>query len=277
MSNTVIFVYGTLKQGEAQELGAFKPTPRFLGEGWMQGRLYNLGHCPGMVLDSAGSPVWGEVYEIDSDLFEELDRWEAECGEFVLTEGTAWVADRPVNVKVYVVGAEQPLPDMPVKSGRWSTRTNAAGGEERRHVIPVCFGGVFGPDLEKVGELSGLLPEALIALLTSQRYEVTGESARPAFRHLKGVPEAVRSVRRSVPRAGVAAGTLGILDGHCGLYPVTGPASWSLIGRTPLVPGRQVLELLPGDTVEFRRISVEEYEQKLCVGEVAQVEACYGR
>lgn len=274
MSNTVIFVYGTLKQGEAQELGAFKPTPRFLGEAWMQGRLYNLGHCPGMVLDSAGSPVWGEVYEIDSNLFEELDRWEAECGEFVLTEGTAWVADRPVNVKVYVVGAGQPLPDMPVKSGRWSTRTSAAGGEERHHVIPVCFGSVFGPDLEKVGELSGLSPEALLALLTSQRYAVTGESERPAFRHFKGVPEAVRSFRRGVPRAGVAAGTLGILDGYCGFYPVAGPASWSLIGRTPLEQGRQAIELLPGDTVEFRRIFVDEYEQMHGVGKLGQVETC---
>src|ERR1700761_5920346 len=83
--HTRIFVYGTLKQGQSGDVSQYDPPPRFLGRGWVSGALFDLGHCPALVPDEAGSSVEGEVYEIDHGLFDSLDRWEQACGDFALT------------------------------------------------------------------------------------------------------------------------------------------------------------------------------------------------
>jgi len=119
MSTTRIFVYGTLKRGERHDMSRYSPAPIYLGEGWVAGILYDLGHCPALVLDETKGPVWGEVFELDTALFEALDRYEAECGDFHMRHATVHSPHGPEVMAVYEIGAKEKLPAQHLSGGRW--------------------------------------------------------------------------------------------------------------------------------------------------------------
>ena len=70
-----VFVYGTLRQGQANDITRLRPAPRLLGTASVQGTLHHLGDYPGIVLGGA-SLVHGEVYAIDPALEPQLDEIE---------------------------------------------------------------------------------------------------------------------------------------------------------------------------------------------------------
>jgi gamma-glutamylcyclotransferase (GGCT)/AIG2-like uncharacterized protein YtfP len=53
------------------------PNSKFIAEATVNGSLYDLGPYPGMLLDESKSSVIGELYEVDDDLLNELDEFEA--------------------------------------------------------------------------------------------------------------------------------------------------------------------------------------------------------
>lgn len=130
----ILFVYGTLQRGECSDISRKKPAPRYLGEGRVRGWLYDLGHCPALVLDEAGPVVQGEVFELESSLFDELDEWEAKCGEFALVEhpvsilSTAEVSavKNPATCLIYHWGGQSAPVAKLVASGRWHGRQGVA-------------------------------------------------------------------------------------------------------------------------------------------------------
>jgi gamma-glutamylcyclotransferase (GGCT)/AIG2-like uncharacterized protein YtfP len=66
MTLSRLFVYGTLRGDLSHEMSmALAQRASLLGEGAVQGQLFNLGTYPGLVLsDRAQDVVKGEVYEI---------------------------------------------------------------------------------------------------------------------------------------------------------------------------------------------------------------------
>lgn len=73
----LLFVYGLLQPGHSgfQSLGLAGKVD-LLGKDRLQGRLYHLGHYPGMILGKTGI-VHGEVFAIDSaDLMAHIDAYE---------------------------------------------------------------------------------------------------------------------------------------------------------------------------------------------------------
>jgi gamma-glutamylcyclotransferase (GGCT)/AIG2-like uncharacterized protein YtfP len=76
-----VFVYGTLRAGEANDLTRLQPRPSFLGLGVVRGRLFDYGHHPGLVLDEGGATVLGEVYRCAPELIPVLDRIELDYPE----------------------------------------------------------------------------------------------------------------------------------------------------------------------------------------------------
>ena len=65
-----IFVYGTLREDPDHDLyRVLARSSTFVGDATVNGRLYNLGTYPGLVLsDDPGSRVRGEVYEFQPEL-----------------------------------------------------------------------------------------------------------------------------------------------------------------------------------------------------------------
>lgn len=77
MTRHLVFVYGSLRSGSPHSMTKRFPHSRFVAEAKVSGSLYDLGEYPGLLLNDLNSQVIGEVYEIDDELLNELDDFEA--------------------------------------------------------------------------------------------------------------------------------------------------------------------------------------------------------
>jgi KipI family sensor histidine kinase inhibitor len=127
--------------------------------------------------------------------------------------------------------------------------------EGRTVTIPVTYGGEWGPDLAEVAERAGLSVEEAISLHASVEYHVAMIGFAPGFPYLAGLPNRLASPRKATPRHAVPAGSVGIAGVQTGIYPLSSPGGWQLIGRTSEIlfdPYRNPPSLLaPGDRVRF--------------------------
>ena len=129
--------------------------------------------------------------------------------------------------------------------------------------IPVSYGGEHGPDLEEVARHCGLEATAAMALHAKADYLVHAIGFAPGFSYLGGLPEKLHTPRRPTPRPSVAAGSVGIGGAQTGVYPLSTPGGWQIIGRTPVAMFRpneaEPARLRVGDRVKFRAITPEEF------------------
>lgn len=125
-------------------------------------------------------------------------------------------------------------------------------------VIPVHYGGEFGPDLEALARHAGLAPEDVVRRHAAGAYRVAMLGFAPGFPYLLGLDPALAMPRLPTPRTQVAAGSVGIGGAQTGIYPRAGPGGWRVIGRTPLRlfdPARASPSLLaPGQRVRFEPV-----------------------
>ncbi|MBD0380026.1 5-oxoprolinase subunit PxpB [Paenibacillus sedimenti] len=132
--------------------------------------------------------------------------------------------------------------------------------------IPVCYGGLYGPDLEEVAFYHGISAEEVIHRHTSQVYPVYMIGFAPGFPYLGGMDERIATPRKKVPRERIPAGSVGIGGSQTGIYSLETPGGWNLIGRTPLAlfqPKASNPTLLNvGDRVRFVPITGEQYDQQ---------------
>lgn len=129
--------------------------------------------------------------------------------------------------------------------------------------VPVCYGGEFGPDLGVVAKHTKLSPEEVIKRHSKAEYLVYLIGFAPGFPYLGGLPKDLDTPRHAKPRMTVARGSVGIAANQTGIYPLSTPGGWNLIGRTPLklfMPDKNPPVLLrAGDRVKFRVITAEEF------------------
>jgi len=129
--------------------------------------------------------------------------------------------------------------------------------------IPVCYGDEYGPDLQDVAELHGLTPERVIKLHSGGHYVVYFLGFVPGFAYLGELPGELVTPRLSTPRKSVPAGSVGIAKNQTGVYPISTPGGWRLLGRTPAAlfePHRKEVSLLTiGDHVRFVPITAKEF------------------
>jgi KipI family sensor histidine kinase inhibitor len=130
--------------------------------------------------------------------------------------------------------------------------------------IPVCYDQKYALDLEEVTYQTGLSADELIETHSSGTYRVNCLGFTPGFPYLSGLPAKLAVPRRPVPRKAVPGGSVAIGGNQTGIYPITSPGGWNVIGRTPLrlfTPAKNPPALLcPGDNVRFRPISPQEFE-----------------
>ena len=77
VSKHLVFVYGSLRSGNAHSMSQRFPESQFVAAAKVGGRLYDLGKYPGLLVSESDSPVVGEVYEVDDALLLDLDEFEA--------------------------------------------------------------------------------------------------------------------------------------------------------------------------------------------------------
>ena len=121
--------------------------------------------------------------------------------------------------------------------------------------IAVSYGGDDGPDLEAVAAHAGCSPAEVIERHAARTYRVYMLGFVPGFAYLGRVDASIATPRHRVPRERVPAGSVGIAGEQTGVYPVSSPGGWQLIGRTSCVmfdASRPTPSLLsPGDLVRF--------------------------
>lgn len=121
--------------------------------------------------------------------------------------------------------------------------------------IPVLYGGPTGPDLDDVARHCEMRPTDVVDCHTSVDYLVYFIGFQPGFPYLAGLDPRLHTPRRAEPRLQVPAGSVGIGGAQTGVYSLTTPGGWQIIGRTQIAlftPDRLPPALLrPGDRVRF--------------------------
>jgi inhibitor of KinA len=137
----------------------------------------------------------------------------------------------------------------------------------RKTIVPVVYGGEYGPDLGHVAQLHGLSEEQVISLHSREEYRVYMIGFVAGFPYLGEAPGEIATPRLLTPRLKVPAGSVGIAERQTGIYPCETPGGWQIVGRTSLKlfdPQHEPPALLkPGDRVRFRPISEDEYSASL--------------
>lgn len=145
---------------------------------------------------------------------------------------------------------------------------------KRKLVVPVVYGGAYGPDLKFVAEYHGLTEKQVVKLHSGKEYRVYMIGFVAGFPYLGDVPDEIATPRLENPRLKVPAGSVGIAEKQTGIYPCEAPGGWRIIGRTPIKlfdPQWQPPALLkPGDLVKFKPISEEEFRK---IEELVKTEA----
>jgi len=140
----------------------------------------------------------------------------------------------------------------------------STGGTGRSFRIPVCYEGVYAPDLADVARQQGLSVPEVIGLHTAGIYRVYMIGFLPGFPYLGTVDPRLEVPRKQRP-VPVLAGGVGVAGRQTGIYPLNSPGGWSIIGRTPVRlfdPATDPpVRLQTGDKVEFYPISTEEFHR----------------
>jgi gamma-glutamylcyclotransferase (GGCT)/AIG2-like uncharacterized protein YtfP len=77
MNKHLVFVYGTLRSGGVGAMSNRFPVAKFIADAEVSGSLYDLGAYPGLLLNESNSVVVGEVYEVNDEILNRLDDFEA--------------------------------------------------------------------------------------------------------------------------------------------------------------------------------------------------------
>ena len=135
--------------------------------------------------------------------------------------------------------------------------------------IPVCYGGIYGSDLEYVAYYNKISTKEVISIHSDPDYLVYMLGFTPGFCYLGGLSPKIATPRKSNPKLSIPAGVVGIAGHQTGIYPIESPGGWQVIGRTPvkifnplreesvLVDAGNYIRFVPIDKDEFLEIQEE--------------------
>jgi KipI family sensor histidine kinase inhibitor len=98
--------------------------------------------------------------------------------------------------------------------------------------IPVVYGGIHGPDLNRVAKYAGLAPDGVIELFSTRAYPVYCLGFMCGLAYMGGVPEALHVPRLASPRPFLPAGSVGFSGPQANIMPIDSPSGFNYIGRT---------------------------------------------
>ena len=144
---------------------------------------------------------------------------------------------------------------------RWAEQHLQSASKQARGKkveVPVRYDGI---DLSWVAAQTGLSEPEVIRLHSQPQYRVFATGFTPGFPFLGSLDERLRLPRRTIPRTSVPAHSVAIAGTQSGIYPLTSPGGWHLIGTAleqMYNPRREpTFWLEAGDTVRFAPSSGE--------------------
>lgn len=133
----------------------------------------------------------------------------------------------------------------------------------KTYEIPVCYD-KFGIDLDYIAKQTNLKVEEIINIHSDTIYTLHFIGFLPGFLYLGNVDKRIQTPRHEQPRAKVEQGSVGIAENQTGVYPMSSPGGWQIVGRTPLdifdAEKDKPSPFQPGDQIKFKPISLSKFE-----------------
>ena len=134
--------------------------------------------------------------------------------------------------------------------------------ERKKWVIPICYD--FEMDLTDISKKLKIEKNDIIKIHSQTTFYIYMVGFVPGHPFMGDLDSKLYLNRLETPRVKVPAGSVGIVEKFCNIYPYESPGGWNIIGRTPIKVFNNKDEsrpclLSPGDTVKFKSISKKEF------------------
>jgi len=134
----------------------------------------------------------------------------------------------------------------------------------KKWTIPVCY--EFEMDLENISKTLKINRDEIINIHLNTDFFVYMVGFIPGHPFMGDLNSKLFLNRLKTPRVKIPAGSIGIVEKFCNIYPHESPGGWNIIGRTPtkLFDAQNETSpclLSPGDSVKFKIISKKEFEK----------------
>ncbi|WP_416972751.1 5-oxoprolinase subunit B family protein [Streptomyces sp. 4F14] len=137
--------------------------------------------------------------------------------------------------------------------------------EPRRFVVPVVYGGEFGPDLAEVARQVGVSEGELVSLHSGSDLTVRCLGAPAGAPMMDGPPFPEPVPRLASPRTRVEPGAVAVAGRQAVICPMPSPGGWPLLGRTPVgvldLRADPFMAYRPGDVFRFTPIPESEWDR----------------
>ena len=119
---TFVFVYGTLRKGQRNDINLYQPQPLYMGSTWVKGQLYSRGWYPGIRLGGE-QKVLGEVYQVSAQLLAQLDELEevapVPSGEYQRIQIKVECVGQQLLCYIYELSAHCAAQSTVIEEGDW--------------------------------------------------------------------------------------------------------------------------------------------------------------
>ena len=135
---------------------------------------------------------------------------------------------------------------------------------KKEWTIPICYD--FEMDLENISKVLKVDKEEIINIHSNTVFFIYMIGFVPGHPFMGDLDSKLFLNRLKTPRVKIPAGSVGIVEKFCNIYPYESPGGWNIIGKTPKKifinkDSTNPCLLSPGDTVKFKSISKKEFEK----------------
>ena len=134
----------------------------------------------------------------------------------------------------------------------------------KKWTIPICYD--FGMDLTNTSKALKIDKDEIINIHLNTDFFIYMVGFVPGHPFMGDLDSKLFLNRLKTPRVKIPAGSVGIVEKFCNIYPYESPGGWNIIGRSPAKLFNKKNEtnpclLSPGDSVKFKSISRKEFEK----------------
>ena len=136
--------------------------------------------------------------------------------------------------------------------------------EKKEWTVPICYD--FEMDLTNISRELKLDKEEIISIHSKSIFFIYMIGFVPGHPFMGDLDSKLFLNRLKTPRIRVPAGSVGIVEKFCNIYPYESPGGWNIIGRTPIKVfnnknNSNPCLFSPGDIIKFKAISKIEFEK----------------
>jgi len=134
--------------------------------------------------------------------------------------------------------------------------------DRKEWTVPICYD--FEIDLTYISKKLKIDRNDIIKIHSKTTFYIYMIGFVPGHPFMGDLDPKLYLNRLETPRVKVPAGSVGIVEKFCNIYPYESPGGWNIIGRTPIKLFNNKNEsqpclLSPGDKINFKSISKEEF------------------